>query len=81
MQETPQEIDIKFSNNITYAERLLLKKHRRTDVDALFTPRDSIPSIQNTPRYSTRETSRRTPPTHREMSNISMKMEDFDDFG
>jgi len=37
-----KEIEIKFNtNSISYADRLLLKKHRRTDVDSLFTPRET----------------------------------------
>lgn len=45
----PPPVEIKFSSNLSYAERLLLKKHRRTDVDKSETPRVSLPS---TPRLN-----------------------------
>lgn len=61
---------------MTYAERLLLKKHRRTDVDALFTPRDGDVSAGPTPRYTPRS-SRDVP--QREVSSISLKIEEFND--
>lgn len=38
VQRSP-ELEIKFTNSLSYAERLLLKKHRRTEVDELPTPR------------------------------------------
>lgn len=61
---------------MSYAERLLLKKHRRTDVDALFTPRDGDVSAARTPRYTPR--SNRDGP-QREVSNISLKIEEYSD--
>ncbi|CAC5405405.1 unnamed protein product [Mytilus coruscus] len=52
------EIDIKFTNSLSYAERLLLKKHRRTDLDGLSTPR--LDSNATTPRtYKTDSTTPR----------------------
>ncbi|XP_050407791.1 uncharacterized protein LOC126822866 [Patella vulgata] len=41
-QEVNQPIEIKFTNNnLSYAERLMLKKHRRTDVGHITTPRSN----------------------------------------
>ncbi|CAG2210271.1 ABCC5 [Mytilus edulis] len=52
------ELDIKFTNSLSYAERLLLKKHRRTDLDELPTPR--LDSNATTPRtYKTDSTTPR----------------------
>lgn len=52
------ELDIKFTNSLSYAERLLLKKHRRTDLDGLPTPR--LDSNATTPRtYKTDSTTPR----------------------
>ncbi|XP_062602193.1 uncharacterized protein LOC134263842 [Saccostrea cucullata] len=45
----PPPVEIKFSSNLTYAERLLLKKHRQTDVEKTETPRVSLPA---TPRLN-----------------------------
>lgn len=45
----PPPVEIKFSSNLSYAERLLIKKHRRTDVDKSDTPRLSLPP---TPRLN-----------------------------
>ncbi|XP_056005117.1 uncharacterized protein LOC125659401 isoform X1 [Ostrea edulis] len=42
-------VEIKFSSNLSYAERLLIKKHRRTDIEKSDTPRMSLPS---TPRLN-----------------------------
>ncbi|XP_052216731.1 zinc finger B-box domain-containing protein 1-like [Dreissena polymorpha] len=84
-----QEIDIKFNtSSMTYAERLLLKKHRRTDVEALFTPRDedkqmsSRGTSRETPRQSARERTLRVEGQRgpqRETSNLSIKIEEFND--
>lgn len=43
MEESKKEVEITFHSNMSYAERLLLKKHRRTEVDKLYTPRDGDP--------------------------------------
>lgn len=52
------ELDIKFTNSLSYAERLLLKKHRRTELDELPTPR--LDSNSTTPRnYRTDSTTPR----------------------
>ncbi|XP_061177824.1 uncharacterized protein LOC133186611 [Saccostrea echinata] len=45
----PPPVEIKFSSNLTYAERLLLKKHRQTDIEKTDTPRVSLPA---TPRLN-----------------------------
>jgi hypothetical protein len=42
-------VEIKFSSNLSYAERLLIKKHRRTDIEKSDTPRMSLPP---TPRLN-----------------------------
>lgn len=79
--DVKQEVEIKFNEtSMTYAERLLLKKHRRTDVDTLFTPRDGNASAGPTPRYTPRQTPRsyRDMP-QREVSSISLKIEEFND--
>ena len=55
---SPQQLDIKFTNSLSYADRLLLKKHRRTEVDELSTPR--LSSSTTTPRtYGTDSTTPR----------------------
>ena len=78
-----QDIEITFNNtSMSYAERLLLKKHRRTDVDTLFSPRDGQEGMGNsrsgTPRQKTpRGRSGKGP--RREKSNISLKIEEFND--
>ncbi|XP_045201118.2 zinc finger B-box domain-containing protein 1-like isoform X2 [Mercenaria mercenaria] len=75
-----QEVEIKFNTaSMTYAERLLLKKHRRTDVDSLFTPReDGDLSAAPTPRRTPRDAPRSYRP-QRELSNISLRIEEFND--
>lgn len=80
--EDQQDIEIKFNtSSMSYAERLLLKKHRRTDVDALFSPRASPEKAGNTPRFTPRQASRgysgKGP--RREKSSMSLKIEDFND--
>lgn len=47
VQRSP-ELDIKFTNSLSYAERLMLKKHRRTEVDELTTPRLGTPRTSGT---------------------------------
>ncbi|XP_033759710.1 zinc finger B-box domain-containing protein 1-like isoform X2 [Pecten maximus] len=37
--EEKENIEIKFTSTMSYADRLLLKKHRRTEVDKMATPR------------------------------------------
>lgn len=80
--EQQQDIEIKFNTaSMSYAERLLLKKHRRTDVDALFSPREGSERVSETPRMTPRQRSgaqRRRGPA-REKSNMSLKIEDFND--
>ncbi|KAL4219963.1 hypothetical protein ACF0H5_020374 [Mactra antiquata] len=77
--DTNQDIEIKFNtSSMSYAERLLLKKHRRTDVDTLFTPRDGDISAAPTPRHTSGNI---TPRSYhgRPTSNMSLKIEDFND--
>lgn len=86
--QSQQNIEVNFeTGSMSYAERLLLKKHRRTDVEPLLTVR-SDDGIQDTSRNTSSEpqkiTSRNVPKSgrrsqQREKSNISMKMEDFND--
>ncbi|XP_060600348.1 zinc finger B-box domain-containing protein 1-like [Ruditapes philippinarum] len=78
--DSSQEVEIKFNTaSMTYAERLMLKKHRRTDVDRIFTPRENGDvNASPTPRRTPRE----RPPSYkpqRELSNISLKIVDFSD--
>ena len=47
--QQPPPVEIKFSSNLTYAERLLLKKHRRTDVEEMDTPRVEMPPTPRLP--------------------------------
>ncbi|WAR28648.1 ZBBX-like protein [Mya arenaria] len=81
-QDEQQNIEIKFNSSISYADRLLLKKHRRTDVDALFTPRETP---RKEPKSARENNSQRVPRglsgrgPRREKSNMSMKIEDYDD--
>lgn len=80
--EQLQDIEIKFNTgSMSYAERLLLKKHRRTDVDALFTPRESQENSGETPRSLSRQTLRgqSVKGPRREKSNMSLKIEEFND--
>lgn len=79
--ETKQEVEIKFNtSSMSYADRLLLKRHRRTDVEALCTPRAGEASGEPTPRYTPRETTRSyRDGSQRELSNISLKIEEFND--
>ena len=37
--EEKRPIDIKFTNTLSYAERLMLKRHRRTELAEIQTPR------------------------------------------
>lgn len=84
--EQQSDIEIKFNtSSMSYAERLLLKKHRRSDVDALFTPRDGQDNTGETPRSLSRQTprGRSGKDFRRERSNMSLKIEEFNegDFG
>lgn len=83
--QRPQDIEIKFNtssntSSLSYAERLLLKKHRRTDVETLFTPRSAPGSAQPTPRMVRSVTPRYSA---RGPSRSSIQIEEFDegDFG
>ena len=83
--DSQREIDIKFNTSsnttsLSYAERLLLKKHRRTDVATLFTPRSTPGSAQPTPRAVRSMTLRESA---RGPSRLSLQIEEFDegDFG
>ena len=80
-----QDIEIKFNissntSSLSYAERLLLKKHRRTDIETLFTPRSTRGSTQPTPRGMRSVTPRESA---RGPSRGSLQIEEFDegDFG
>ena len=47
-QEKKDPIEIKFTTHgVSYADRLLLKKHRRTDVDHMTTPRGTSSSYND----------------------------------
>ena len=75
--DRPQDIEIKFNtSSLSYAERLLLKKHRRTDVDTLFSPRSAPGSAQPTPR-AVRSVNPRE--SARGPSRSSIMVEEFDD--
>ena len=78
--DSSQEVEIKFNTaSMTYAERLMLKKHRRTDIDSIMTPRENGDvNPTPTPRKTPRERPRSYKP-QRELSNISLKIVDVTD--
>ncbi|KAK3095777.1 hypothetical protein FSP39_018981 [Pinctada imbricata] len=50
--QKPPPVEIKFHSNLSYAERLLLKKHRRTEVEQTDTPRVQAPPSPHLPTPS-----------------------------